>query len=158
MGFTAAVTIATALLFGTAPALRSARVAPIDALKEHGRSAGGDSRVSVSSGLVIAQVALSLVLIVAAGLFVRSFTRLANVRLGFDRDQILVVNVNALRSQVEPAARMQLFQRLSDAVARTSGRSLRGGIGGHARQQQHVGLNVNVTGAPDMSERDRTCW
>src|SRR6185312_3074166 len=54
LGFTMAVSVATALLFGTAPAFRAARVAPIDALKEHGRTAGADSRVSISSGLVIA--------------------------------------------------------------------------------------------------------
>ena len=62
--------------------------------------------MSLSSGLVIAQVALSLVLVVAAGLFVRSFTGLTNVRLGFDREQILVINVNALRSRVDPADRV----------------------------------------------------
>ena len=82
MAFTTAAAAATAMLFGTAPALRAARVPPIDALRAHGRS-GGSGRVSVSNGLVIAQIALSLVLVVDAGLFVRTFARLASVPLGF---------------------------------------------------------------------------
>ena len=60
MAFTTAATIATALLFGMAPAFRAARVAPIDALKDQGSTLGG-TRVSLSSGLVVAQAALSLV-------------------------------------------------------------------------------------------------
>ena len=155
MGFTMAVSVATALLFGTAPAFRAARVDPIDALKEHGRSAGGDSRVSASSALVIAQVALSLVLVVAAGLFVRSFTGLTNVRLGFDRDQILVVNVNALRSRVDPGERMALFQRLTDAVAGLPGVVRAAGSVVTPVSNNTWGFNVSVPGAPELNERDR---
>jgi len=154
MGFTMAVSMATALLFGTAPAFRAARVAPIDALKEHGRTAGADSRVSISSGLVIAQVALSLVLIVAAGLFVRTFAGLANVRLGFDSDRILVVGVNALRSRVEPADRASLFQRLADEVAALPGVLHAAGSVVTPVSNSTWGNNVNVPGAPDMPERD----
>jgi putative ABC transport system permease protein len=155
MGFTMAVSVATALLFGTAPAFRAARVDPIDAIKEHGRSAGGDGRVSISSGLVIAQVALSLVLVVAAGLFVRSFTALTQVRLGFDREQILVVNVNALRSRVNPAERTALFQRLTDAVAGVPGVVRAAGSVVTPVSNSTWGFNVNVPGAPELPERDR---
>jgi putative ABC transport system permease protein len=155
MGFTMAVSVATALLFGTAPAFRAARVDPIDAIKEHGRSAGGDGRVSISSGLVIAQVALSLVLVVAAGLFVRSFTGLTQVRLGFDREQILVVNVNALRSRVDPAERTALFQRLTDAVAGVPGVVRAAGSVVTPVSNSTWGFNVNVPGAPELPERDR---
>jgi predicted permease len=155
MGFTMAVSVATALLFGTAPAFRAARVDPIDAIKEHGRSPGGDGRVSISNGLVIAQVALSLVLVVAAGLFVRSFTGLTQVRLGFDREQILVVNVNALRSRVDPAERTALFQRLTDAVAGVPGVVRAAGSVVTPVSNSTWGFNVNVPGAPELPERDR---
>jgi len=121
LAFTAGVSITTALLFGIAPAFRASRAAPIDALKEHGRTAGGDGRASVSSGLVVAQVALSLVLVVAAGLFVRTFSRLAAVRLGFESGSIVVVNVNAARSGVAPERRVDLFHRLVDAASATPG-------------------------------------
>jgi predicted permease len=155
MAFTAGVTIVTALLFGTAPAFRAARVAPIDALKEHGRGAGGDARVSVSSGLVVAQVALSLMLMVAAALFVRTFTRLANVRLGFERDQVLVVTINAMRSRVPAEDRAALFDRLAGTVATVPGvaraaASLVTPVGGMI-----INNRVEVPGAPEMTERQK---
>ena len=156
LAFTAGITVATALLFGTAPAFRAARVAPIDALKEHGRTATGDARLSVSSALVVAQVALSLVLVVAAGLFVRTFSRLANLRLGFDRDQILVVSVNPMRSRVPAVERAALFDRLATAVAVVPGVS-------HAAASVVTPVSgmtwntmVNVPGAPELPERDRS--
>ncbi|HKB10153.1 MAG TPA: ABC transporter permease, partial [Vicinamibacterales bacterium] len=83
--FTSIVMAIAVLLFGTAPALRATRVAAIDALKEHGRgTAGGSGRWT--SALVVAQVALSLLLVVSAGLFIATFEQLARVSLGFDRD------------------------------------------------------------------------
>jgi predicted permease len=114
--FTTAVTIATALLFGTAPAFRAGRVDPIESLKTDGRGSVGDSRSRLATGLVVAQVALSLVLVVAAGLFVRTFTRLANLQLGFDEERLLVTNVGALRSRVPQAERSQLFERTRQSV------------------------------------------
>src|SRR5207247_7545970 len=63
LAFTSGVTVATALLFGAAPALRAAGVAPMEAIKEQGRGTGaGTGRPSVASALIVAQVALSLML------------------------------------------------------------------------------------------------
>jgi putative ABC transport system permease protein len=121
LAFTASVTALTAVLFGTAPALRATRVAPIEALKEHGRGSDGGKSGTLSGGLVVAQIALSLVLVVAAGLFVRTFARLASVPLGFDNSQVLVVNVSAAQARIDPAARLDLYQRLVDAVAAAPG-------------------------------------
>jgi putative ABC transport system permease protein len=92
LAFTAGVAIAAALLFGTLPALRASGVEPIDALKEQGRSAAG-TRGGLANGLVVAQVALSLVLLVGAGLFVRTLANLAAMDLGFDPKGVLVVNI-----------------------------------------------------------------
>ena len=116
LAFTAAIAIATAILFGTLPALRATRVAPIEALKEQGRGSSGDARVSVSSGLVVAQVALSLVIVVAAGLFVRTFENLATLPLGFDSDRVLLVNVNVARARVGAGDRLPFFDRLVSAA------------------------------------------
>jgi predicted permease len=115
--FTAAVTAATVMVFGIAPAFRAARVSPIDALKEHGRNASGDARKSLSSGLIVAQVALSLVLVVAAALFARTFEKLATEPLGFDRDRVLVVNVNVARTKVAAAERLAFVGRLAREMA-----------------------------------------
>jgi putative ABC transport system permease protein len=113
--FTIGVTIATTLLFGVVPALRVAGSEPMEAIKEHGRSLAA-RRGGLSGSLVVAQVALSLVLVVAAMLFVRTFTSLANLDLGFDRERLLVVNVNAERAQIDRAARLPVFQRVLERV------------------------------------------
>jgi putative ABC transport system permease protein len=119
--FTAGIATATALLFGIVPALRSTRVAPHEAIKEQGRSIVGESRFGFGSMLVIAQVALSLVLIVGAGLFMRTFSTLSNVRLGFEPDPILMVSANAKRSVIDPSARAALYERLRQAAASVPG-------------------------------------
>ena len=104
LAFTAGVAVATAGIFGTVPAFRATRVAPIDVLKTQGRAAsrhatGARRLATLSGGLVIVQVALSLALVVAAALFVRSFARLSHVPLGFDPDRVLVVNVDTQRAR-----------------------------------------------------------
>ncbi|HEV3485572.1 MAG TPA: FtsX-like permease family protein, partial [Vicinamibacterales bacterium] len=121
LGFTAAVAIATAVVFGVAPALRGTRVQPGDALKEQGRSIAGDRRFALGNLLVISQVALSLVLIVAAGLFLRTFSALARLDVGFDRDPVLVASVDVQRLQSEPTERAALFERLRAAAAAVPG-------------------------------------
>jgi predicted permease len=121
LGFTAAVAIGTAALFGVVPALGASRVQPNEALKEQGRSVAGDRRFGTGNLLVIMQVALSLVLIVTAGLFVRTFSTLANLNPGFDRDPVLVASVNAQRLQLEPGLRLPLFDRLRRAAAAVPG-------------------------------------
>ena len=121
LGFTAAVAIATAVLFGTAPALRATTVEPNESLKEQGRALGGEGRRALGTPLVIAQVALSLVLIVAAGLFVRTFITLATRDLGFDRERIMVVAIDAEQSKATRETRAALFDRVSSAVASVPG-------------------------------------
>jgi putative ABC transport system permease protein len=119
--FTTGVATATALLFGIVPALRSTRVAPNEAIKEQGRSIVGESRFGFGSMLVVAQVALSLVLIVGAGLFMRTFSTLSNVRLGFEPDPILIVSVGAKRSAIPVPERANLYERLRQAAAAVPG-------------------------------------
>ncbi|MGH9370814.1 MAG: FtsX-like permease family protein, partial [Vicinamibacterales bacterium] len=121
LAFTAAVAVITAVLFGTAPALRGMRVQPNDALKSQGRGIVGEGRLNLGNTLVVLQVALSLILVVAAGLFVRTFASLANLQLGFDRNQVLVVSVNAQRAQLEPGERPELFRRVLEAASSVPG-------------------------------------
>ena len=129
LAYTAALTVTTVVLFGTMPALRATRTVPIEALKATGinaRPGGGGSLHSKlahggSSGLVIAQVAFSLVLMAAAGLFIRTFDRLASVPLGFDPDRVLVIEVDTARVAMDPEARHAYYDRLVDAVLRVPG-------------------------------------
>ena len=121
LAFTIAVTGVTAALFGTVPAFRATRVAPIDALKEQGRGALGDTRTRLAGGLAVAQVASSMVLIVAAGLLVGTFERLATLPLGFDRDRVLTVRVDATRASLDPSGRIPFYHQLVSAVAAVPG-------------------------------------
>lgn len=121
LGFTAAVALLTTLLFGVGPAMMAARVPPMEALKEQGRGSGSRRQARVASALVVAQVSLSLLLLVGAGLFVRTFVALADIELGFDPDRVLIASVSASRTGVEGAARHALYDRLREAVAAVPG-------------------------------------
>ena len=95
LGFTAAMAIGTCLLFGLLPALRATRIAPAAAMRAGGRGmTAGRERHGLRRALVTAQVALSLVLLVGALLFVRSLQKLLDVQPGFRPEGIVAVNVN----------------------------------------------------------------
>jgi predicted permease len=116
LSFTTAITALTALLSAIAPAVRTSGVSPMDGLKEQGRATGGEARTGVTSGLIVAQVALSVVLVVGAGLFVRTFAALATRDVGFERERVLLVNVNARRATSDIAQRLLLFGRIRETV------------------------------------------
>jgi putative ABC transport system permease protein len=152
--FTMLVAVATALLFGTAPAFRASGARPMDAIKEHGRG-GGDGRFGLANGLVVAQVMLSLVLVVAAGLFVRTFTSLANLHLGFDRDRVLVTTVNAQRTEIPAADRLATYERVRQSVAAAPGVAAAGvsivtPVSGMAWNSR-----ISVPGGAELPERQR---
>jgi putative ABC transport system permease protein len=154
LAFTAGAAMATALLFGTAPAWRGARVEPNEALKEQGRGVHGDARLGLGNVLVVLQVALSLVLIVAAGLFVRTFTQLAGRSLGFDKDRVLVVSTQLRNRDLDPADRPAMFERLRHAAmtvpgAESAALSEVTPVGGNTWQ-----FLIEIPG-PEMKESDR---
>ena len=121
LGFTAAVGLATSLLFGLAPAAGITGLAPNEALKEQGRSVTGDRRFGLRNFLVVAQVALSLALVVGAALFVRTFYSLVATPLGFTPDQLLIVNVDSSKTTVAPDQRLALYDRVTLAAAAVPG-------------------------------------
>jgi putative ABC transport system permease protein len=132
MAFTATVALVTVSIFGTVPAFRSTRIAPLDVLQgraQAGSSSGAGMRglATVAGSLVIVQIALSLALVIGAALLVRSFAHLASVPLGFDPDRVLVVDVDTERVRTDAAGRMRLFQRILDAVRGVPGVAYAGG-------------------------------
>jgi predicted permease len=120
-GFTAAVALVTALFFGAAPAVGLKGLAPVSALRELGRGVVGDRRFGLRNTLVVLQIALSLVLVIGGGLFLRTFHAVSTTPLGFRPDQLLIVNVNAQRSSVPAGDRRDLYRRIAEAVTAVPG-------------------------------------
>jgi predicted permease len=121
LGFTAGTAVATTLLFGLAPAFGIAGVSPNDALKEQSRSVAGDRKYGLRTALVVTQLALSLVLVVGAGLFVRTFSTLTTAPLGFDPSHLEIVNVTMGAGATDDDLRMELSHRFGEAAARSAG-------------------------------------
>jgi putative ABC transport system permease protein len=108
LAFAMASALATGLLFGVAPALAATRVAPGDALREGGRSAGL-ARRRASSVLVVAEMALALVLLVGAGLALGTLRRLIQEPPGFDPEGVLTAEISLPAARYEGAARRGAF-------------------------------------------------
>lgn len=100
LGFTIAMAVVTGVLFGLAPAWRAGRVDPQTAMRGGGRGTTGSSHQRFARGIVAGQVALSLVLVTAAGLLVGSFRRLSTVDPGFRSDGVLVVTTDWSRLEM----------------------------------------------------------
>src|SRR5262249_28398007 len=92
--FTGAVSLLTGILFGLAPALRSTCAHPGPVMKDGMREAGRSSHL-LDRSLVVVQVALSVVLVTGAGLFLRTLERLWNVTAGYDRENVLMFSADA---------------------------------------------------------------
>src|SRR5206468_1574295 len=115
--FTAGVSLATGVLFGLVPALSASHAAPSASLRATGMAPDTPSRRLIGKGLVVTQVALSIVLLAAAGLFVRHMLTLRNAGLGFQREPVLLVTLDPAGSgyqgnQLAPIYR-QLLERLA---------------------------------------------
>ena len=120
--FTIAATLLTAVLFGLAPALRATRVELEQALKENARSAaGGSSHFNLGRALIVGQVALSLVLLVGAGLFLGTLRNLLTVDTGFVRQNVLVINMNTQQATMPRAQRGQAYAEILDRLRRVPG-------------------------------------
>lgn len=119
LAVTLVTTVLTAVLFGVLPAYRSASVSAAEVLLGRRRTLTDEGRGI--GGLVVLQIALSLVLMFGAGLFLRSFTTLVYRDLGFDRNRLLVSVVDARRTGVPASDRPELYERLRTAVAALPG-------------------------------------
>jgi putative ABC transport system permease protein len=108
--FSFALSLATGVLFGLIPALDAGRANLHDALKEGGRGAiGGGRGDRVRRALVVAQVALAVVLLIGAGLLVRSFSELTRVRMGFDASHVLTAQLRASGGHYDSASAVNQF-------------------------------------------------
>jgi predicted permease len=117
LGFAAVIAVVTCILFGLTPALRASRVAPGAAMKASGRGlTASRERFSLRRALVVAQVALSLVLVAGALLFARSLTNLNNTDAGFEQEGILIAQAGFSRLNLSPEQRLAYRGQLLDRI------------------------------------------
>ena len=122
LAFTVMVSALAGILFGTIPALRSARVDLNTTLRNEGGGSQGRHRASATSVLVVGQVALSLVLLIGAGLFMRSFVRLLHVDPGFDTSNVLTMNLSLSTTKyAKPDKQIAFFDDLLRRVSAVPG-------------------------------------
>ncbi len=122
LGFTVLVSLLTGTVFGLAPALRGTRLNLTPALKEGagrvagGAPGGGRMRPTLGKGLVIAQAAISLMLLVGAGLFVRTLRNLMTEDLGFDRTHLLLFSIDASRAGYKGESLANFYQEMQRRI------------------------------------------
>ena len=164
LGFTLAITLATALLFGTIPSFRATRLELTSTLKDGRGATSSRTRSPLARVLVISQVAFSLVLVVGAGLFLRTLIKLIRVDTGFNKDSVLRLDVDASSAGYkydDPRLR-SLYQQIEARVsalpgvraASFSAFTFREGewmtsvftAGYHPEQENHVGAMHDVVG------------
>ena len=143
--FTLGLSALCGLLFGLAPALQSTRPDLAGTLKEHASSvASGPARFRRS--LVVAQLALSLLLIVGAGLFAGSLRNLLSVNLGFGSQRLLLFNVNATLSRPKLADAVAFYKDLEQRLAAIPGVAGVGAAAGGPFGDGNRGGNITVEG------------
>ncbi|MFL6231339.1 MAG: ABC transporter permease [Pyrinomonadaceae bacterium] len=167
VGFTLVASVLTGLLFGLAPALQSSKSNLNESLKEGGRSGSeGGTRQRVRSVLVVAEIALSLLLLVGAGLLVKSFLNLRQADIGFKPEGVLTMRVALPEAGYKENARIENFYRALlqragslpgvESAALTVGLPMNGGIESGVTVEGHevsdikdVTVAVNLTVSPD---------
>jgi predicted permease len=117
LGFAAAVSVATGMIFGIAPAVKATSIEPGPALKENAPSGSlGRSPLSLGKSLIVLQVALSIVLLVGAGVFLRTLRNLQNVDYGFDARSVLLFDVNPSLNGYKGERLGNIYQQIAERL------------------------------------------
>jgi putative ABC transport system permease protein len=122
VGWAAIFAIGAAVLVAVLPVFQSTRTSPQDALKNDSRSAtAGRVALRLRHSLIVAEIALSVILLIGAGLFVRSFAKLQNVEPGFDPANVLTMRITLPPEKYRGPAINDFFQQLVDGLEQTPG-------------------------------------
>ncbi len=151
LGFTLVITLLTGLIFGVVPALQTSRVDLNDTLKEGGRGNSG-VRSRLRSLLVVAEIAMSLILLVGAGLMVQSFLRLRHVNIGLDPKNVLTASLIAPRAKYkEDAQRAAIIKQILERVKSLPGVESASATGTLPLNGSTWGRSITVEGYPVLS-------
>jgi putative ABC transport system permease protein len=151
LGFTLAITLLTGLIFGAMPALQTSRVDLNDTLKEGGRGNSG-VRSRARSLLVVSEIAMSLVLLVGAGLMIQSFLRLRSVNIGVDTKNVLTATVLLPRAKyTQDDQRTAFFKQLMERVRNLPGVEAASATGTLPLGGSTWGRGLTVEGYPVLS-------
>jgi macrolide transport system ATP-binding/permease protein len=149
LAFACALSVLTGILFGAAPAFIAARTQPIDALRTGARSVAGGATV-LQRGLVVAQAALSLVLLVSAGLFAKSLNRLQHVDLKLNPANRSVVHIDPRSAGYPPSQLAALYRTLEQRLHAVPG-VVKVGISTYTPMELwNDGWSIVVQGQPDF--------
>ena len=150
LGFTALVTLTTGLIFGLAPALQASNPTQAAELHESARGSGTSRRRQRLRGsLVVSELALSLTLLVGAGLMIRSFSRLVSQQLGFNPEHVVTMGIGLPdKKYPEQADRAGFFEQVRSRVQALPGVQSAGLVLGLPLSGNTSQLAVNIPGAP----------
>jgi len=157
--FTLGVSVLTGLLFGLAPALRSTRRDLTETLKQAGRGTTGGTRNRLRGSLVIVEVSLSLVLLVGAGLLLRSFWRVLQVQPGFETRNLLTATVSLSGSRYSSTqAYVAFHQELTQRLRALPGVRAVGLASGVPLDRGGTAMDVYIEGRAPGSEQPSAEW
>lgn len=150
LGFTLGLTLLTGIIFGLVPALEAARFDLTESLKEGGKNIGGGARSQrLRNLLVVTQVALALVLLVGAGLLMKSFNRLQSVEPGFEPDNLLTMQINLPGRKYDTDRKsIDFFKRAIEQLNAIPGVEGAGANSFLPFAGPHAGTNIEIEGQP----------
>ena len=155
LGFTLLLSVLTGLVFGLAPALQASRLDLNGTLKKGGTpTTGGGSRHRLRSVLVVAEVSMALVLLIGAGLLVKSFSRLRETKLGFNPDHVLTASVTLPEASYPAAAQVKEYYQQSLArLATIPGAQAVGVVNSLPLGNPSMGIRGDLTVEGESTER-----
>ncbi|MEW6234484.1 MAG: ABC transporter permease [Candidatus Omnitrophota bacterium] len=151
MGFTLVLSLMTGLLFGVVPAWQISKSKINEILKEGGRgSSSGSSRHRILGGLVIAEIALALILLMGAGLLIASFYNLQNATLGFDPNHVLAAQIERPSTPMNQdwRSRARFFNRIVERIAALPGVESAAAINMHPLTPYNSNNSFIIEGRP----------
>jgi putative ABC transport system permease protein len=152
LGFTTALAVAAGVLFGLAPALHAGRTDLRSALSESERGAVSRGASRLRSALVVSEVGIAMLLLVGAGLLIRSFERLSRVSLGFATDHILIADLPvSANAYPKPVDRMNFFDAVVERVSTLPGVRSAGAASYLPVSGGGMILHFNIQGRPPKS-------